>query len=324
MTDLSVIVVSYKGWTRLRNCLRSLHFSSKSFSHEVIIVDNTPDPDEISEIRNEFNDFIFLHNPVNGGFANGSNLGAERASGRFLLFLNPDAVTSEKALAMMIVAGRKNPGFGIISCTQVNSNGKKLKVSGEFPSFANITGFMRAILPQKKIITDPSGNIQFHDWVSGSVMLIPSVIFRELNGYSEDFWMYYEDVDICKRAAETGLKTVLLTDITAEHNHGGSTRIDRETAALTKTEVQISKHVYFARHSKGARRTAIQCFLVVNNLVTCLAAGVASVLLFTKGTVRVLIMRNMISYYFNALRSLSWLSRRSVNYNLHRVEAAIK
>lgn len=315
MIDISVIVVSYKGLERLRNCLGSLRFSGTSFTHEVIVVDNNPSHDEISGLRKEFAEFAFLHNPVNGGFANGSNLGAARASGRYLLFLNPDTVASEKALSAMTAFAAKNPEYGIISCSQFNEKGRKSKVAGEFPSIRNITGFMRAIIPHKRFQGKDPGNVILPDWVSGSVMLIPATVFLELKGFSEDFWMYYEDVDLCKRAAGSGYKIAILRDAEIEHNHGGSSRTDRYTAALTKSEVMISRHVYYARHSKGPGRAAIQAFMVLNNLLSTFIGAIAGAVFFPVGAVRVMILKNITGYYLNAIRSSTWLSRRSIIYS---------
>ncbi len=66
----------------------------------------------------------------------------------------------------------------------------------------------------------------------------------------------------------TGGKIVLLNEVTIEHNHGGSSRINLNTASITKTEVQISRHVYVSRNLKGAERVFTTDIPVVNNLVS--------------------------------------------------------
>src|ERR1035437_9844314 len=103
MTDLSIIIVCYKGWSRLYKCLESLDsFSGTNFSTEVIVVDNKSEDEEILKIEKQFPKFRFIYNKINGGFANGSNVGALHASGDFILFLNPDTVAAEAELEKLL------------------------------------------------------------------------------------------------------------------------------------------------------------------------------------------------------------------------------
>lgn len=316
MTDLSIIIVTYKGWKRLEKCLYPLaSFRNSVFKKEVIIVDNTPDPGEISAIKQKYPGFTYLHNPVNGGFANGSNTGAAIASGKYFLFLNPDTVSSESAIDTLVKTAEKNSNWKILSCRQVNEKGKECIVTGSFPEFLTLTGTMRAIFG-KKNKDDGNNDIIFPDWTSGSVILIRKEDFDSMNGFDQDFWMYFEDMDICRRIWDSGGKVALLNGTTIEHNHGGSSRIDTITASLTKTEVHISRHVYIGKHKAGPGRAAMQSFLVVNNLFTSFLAAIPGLLLFfvPKLFVRTLIFRNLVLYYIRSASGRTWISPRSVNY----------
>src|ERR1035437_2273862 len=126
MTDLSIIIVCYKGWERLSKCLDSLNsFSGNSFNAEVIIVDNKSDDQTIFDIAGKFPKFRFIYNSLNGGFANGCNVGARNASGEFLLFLNPDTVASEPEIKKLLRVITQNPDYELVSCRQINENGKE-------------------------------------------------------------------------------------------------------------------------------------------------------------------------------------------------------
>jgi GT2 family glycosyltransferase len=314
MTDLSIIIVTYKGWSKLEKCLESVKsFSGSDFSFEAIIVDNSPDPGEIDPLKDKFPGFTYLHNPVNGGYANGTNLGSRKASGNFLLILNPDTVASAEAVSLLLKGAREN-GFTINSCRQVNSRGKESIMSGSFPEFRTLTGFMRAFSSRKK----ESGrrDILFPDWVSGSVILVSKDDFTRLNGFDEDFWMYYEDVDLCQRARDSGGEVAVFKDVIIEHNHGGSSRISTSVTSMTKTEVLISRHIYMCKHRKGLAGFLIQSFMVVNNLITNLITGIPGLLFFfvPKLFVRTLILGRLVSYYCGAAVKSTWVSPRSVNY----------
>src|SRR5659263_3319 len=101
--DLSIIIVNYRGWKHLKECLDSLVvFSGKPLQPEVIIVDNDSADGAIDEFKSNYPDFIFIKNKVNGGFANGCNLGSTFAKGDYFLFLNPDTIASENEVKKLL------------------------------------------------------------------------------------------------------------------------------------------------------------------------------------------------------------------------------
>ena len=316
MRDLSIIIVSYKGWERLGKCLDSLkNFSGSLFSFEVIIVDNSSD-ETIREIEKRYPVFRFIQNQVNGGFGNGCNLGAQNAGGKFLLFLNPDTIVSEEAIGSLLKASQLNPDYYITSCRQINERGKESKATGQFPEIWNLTGLQRSLTQIfRKRKRESNEEVIFPDWVSGSVLMIRKDIFQMIRGFDEDFWMYYEDVDICWRIRNAGGKTAFFRNITVEHNHGGSSRINLQVASVTKTEVHISKHLYICKSKSGLERSLIQIFLVINNLISGILQALFGVIFFIVPgiLVRAFIFLRLIAYYARAAYDRTWVSPNSVN-----------
>jgi len=317
MTDLSIIIVSYRGWDRLTRCLDSLmSLAGGSFSYEVIIVDNNSDDDAIYKIEKQYSGFTFIHNKINGGFANGNNIGSKAANGEFILILNPDTVATSSAVGRLLEAARSNPDYSVISCRQVNEKGKEVNATGDFPEFRNLTGFQRSILrlfgrKSQRHLTGSS--VSFPDWVSGSVIMIKKELYNRMGGFFEGYWMYFEDVDLCKRVSDDGGKIVFLNDVTIGHDHGGSSRINLKTTSITKTEVQISRHVYVSRNIKGAERVLTQSFLVINNLVSGAVMAVIGLVLFflPKVFVRTVVYVKLLNYYIGSLFRISWISPRA-------------
>lgn len=319
-TDLSIIVVCYKGWGRLRKCLDSLKgFKGDLFVSEVIVVNNNPGDRTIDEFEKEYQEFRFVQNKVNGGYANGNNLGAEYATGEFLLILNPDTVASEEVIWKLLDIAKKNTSYKVLSCRQPNEKGKETTVVGDFPNPWNLTGLQRSIANiisgRKKIKTDSENpDILFPDWISGSVVLMKRDLYTRIGGFYEGFWMYYEDVDLCRRVTGIGGIIAYIGDLDIEHNHGGSSRINTATASITKTEVHISRHLYVSRNMRGLTRVLTQLFLVINNLLTSAVMALPGLVFFfvPKIHVRTLIFLRLVSYYFKACVSRSWISKRSV------------
>jgi len=316
MKDLSVIIVSYKGWERLYKCLDSLsNFTGDLFTYEVIIVDNSSDV-TIKEIEGRYPLFSFIQNPVNGGFGNGCNLGAQNAGGNFFLFLNPDTVVTEEAIGLLLKSSQQNPDLYITSCRQVNERGKESKATGQFPGIWNLTGFQRSLSQIfRRTRTEISDEVLFPDWVSGSVIMIRREIYQKVKGFDEDFWMYYEDVDLCRRIHEARGKIAFFNQITVEHNHGGSSRISIQVASITKTEVHISKHLYISKSKSGMEKYLIQIFLIINNLISSTIQALFGVIFFfIPGLpVKTLIFIRLIAYYAGAAYYMTWVSPNSVN-----------
>jgi GT2 family glycosyltransferase len=318
MIDLSIIIVCYKGWERLKKCLDSLNsFTGEDFSKEVIVVDNRSDDDTIYRIEKEYPGFRFIYNSVNGGYSNGCNLGAENASGEFILILNPDTVASESEVEKLLITARQNLSFALLSCRQVNESGKESIASGPFPHFFNLTGLQRALFGKReKEAGNQKSQYCYPDWVSGSVMLLRKELYERIGGFDDDFWMYFEDVDLCRRIRNIGGKIVFCNTVTIEHNHGGSSRINLKTSSLTKTEVHISRHLYICKHNSGTEKVLIQSFLVINNLISGGLMALLGIVFFfiPKLFARTLIFFKLISYYVRSLSRLSWISPRSVNF----------
>ena len=320
--DLSIIIVNYRGWKHLKKCLDSLaSFKQKILHSELIIVDNDSDDGKLEEFKSSYPHFTFINNKVNGGFSNGCNLGSESAKGDYLLFLNPDTVASETEVEKLFERAKNNPQNFISSCRQVNENGRESKAYGIFPDYGTLTGFERAIyrLVNKEKIREKmqtGDNVIHPDWVSGSVMMIKAEIFRNTGGFDEDYWMYYEDTDICRRVRNKGGNIAYYTDITIQHNHGGSSRINLDTTALTKTEVYISNHLYISKHKSGIDSFLIQSYLIILNLLGGLFSAILGSFLFAipKLNVKALIYFRLVGYYFGVLKHRSWISPRSVNF----------
>ena len=318
MTDLSIIVVCYKGWESLNHCLEALgSFSGKNMKCEVIVVDNKSDDDTIYNTQERFPMFRFIFNDINGGFGNGCNLGSRNSTGEFILFLNPDTIASESAVEKLLMTAKMHSEFSILSCRQVNETGRESIATGPFPSILNITGFMRAIFGSRpSAISVQDSAIGHPDWVSGSVLMIKRETFLRLNGFDEDFWMYFEDVDLCRRVRDINGEIAFCRNITVEHNHGGSSRINFKTTSITKTEVYISRHLYISKHYTGIIKLVIQTFMVINNLVSGGVMAVLGLILFfvPKVFLRTVIFIRMVRYYTGSLLRLSWLSSRSPNF----------
>jgi hypothetical protein len=319
--DVSIIIVNYKSWSDLQNCLNSLNkIHQKTFSFETIVIDNCSNDGKLIDFSKKHENVLFFENSGNNGFSNGCNTGANKSSGEYLLFLNPDTIVSTEALEKMFITLKENSNYGIVSCSQTNTNGRLEDSIRIFPQMFTLFGLSRAIFRlvndrYKTIVTSEEKKI-FPDWVSGSTIFISKLWFNKIGKWNEDYWMYFEDVDLCKKVTDLGGKVCLLKDVSIIHNHGGASRINVITTALTKSQVLISRHIYVNTHFSGISKNISQILLVSQNVFSKLILGFLGSIFFflPKLNIQYHLLINMKNYYFQALKNKSWLSFRSTQF----------
>ncbi len=139
----------------------------------------------------------------------------------FFCVLNPDIIFLADPFPRLVSALLHNPTIGVIGPFLVDSNRQLQDSARSFPTPGRL--FYR-LLKRQDIILNNSEKIFYPDWIAGMFMLFPSRIFSSVHGFDERFFMYYEDVDICRRLGSISLKTACFADILAVHNARRSSR----------------------------------------------------------------------------------------------------
>ncbi len=320
MIDISIIIVNYRGWKHLNKCLEAFKsFGNESFSYEIIIVDNCSNDGQLVHFQKRFSEYDFVLNSGNNGFSNGCNVGAESATGAYLLFLNSDIIASDSAIAGLLQTIRSKPHLTILSCKHLNNNGREEQLCRLFPSFLTLNGFVRAIYRKIKQISSPElcspeNELMYPDWVSGSLILMSKRDFNKLGGWNESYWLYYEDVDLCWRAKLSGGIIALDNKISVIHNHGGATRINFNTALLTKTEVVISLHVFLSIHYSFVTAIVLHSMVIANVLLVKLIPALLGIPFFFIKRLNMYsrLYLRLVNYYIHVLTTCNWMSDRSM------------
>lgn len=308
--ELSIVIVNYKGWEPLSRCLASLSplVTGRAPRAEVIVVDNASNDGRCAGFAAAHPRATVVENDGNWGFADGCNRGARDARGELLLFLNPDALDPGGGIVALLAAARSRPDAAIFTARQVDENGRAQKVFDVFPSLTTLFGPVRAALrlvaphryPDPR--RDRADDLEV-DWVSGSALLVRRDVFDSLGGFCNGFWMYSEDVDLCRRARDAGHAVVLVGGATLVHAHGGTSRKDPATAALTRSEVVVSRHFYASRHLQKWHARAYHLALFVTRVFPAAVAG-----LIDRGRAG---MASHLARYYRQVPSLGWRSRRA-------------
>ncbi len=314
LSDISVIIVNYRGWDTLQECLDALLVCGEEGSRpEVIVVDNHSGDGRLQAFSERYPRVRFLENEVNAGFARGNNRGAAVAGGSYLLFLNPDTVVPCGALETLLrESASRRSSLYLLSLRQVNAAGREEPAGRVFPSGWTINALVRPFY----LLLKGAGAMSCRrrrslrpDWVSGSLVWITRDTFRRLGGWDEDYWLYYEDVDLCRRLHEQGGEILMLCEPPVLHRHGGTTRQDRKKVAFFKTYVLISQHIYLRKHYAGWRGSLLLALLVANNLLfEQLIPALAGLVLFPFGVARryLFIYIYLVKYYLRAITLRRW------------------
>ncbi|RJQ37938.1 glycosyltransferase family 2 protein [Candidatus Microgenomates bacterium] len=226
MSILSIIILNYNTKDLTIACLKSLTENYKEElkkeEYEIIVVDNASTDGSVSEITKLLNksNQKLIENQKNLGFTKGNNLAAKNAKGKYLFFLNSDTEVLDRGLVEMVDFMEKNQNVGILGAKLLNTNGSSQKSAGRFLTVFNV--LLMLLGGDLGFLRFSSKKIKNVDWVSGASMMISSGLFKKINGFDENIFMYTEDMEICYRIRKDGFETFFYPRIKIVHKEIGS------------------------------------------------------------------------------------------------------
>lgn len=247
----TLVFVNYQSADHLREALFHLYQKEGDSSlYEVIVVNNDHrERGLMTELEREFPALRIVESPKNAGFGSGNNLGAKVARGTVLGFLNPDLVWKEMILSEMQKRFVAEETLGVAGPTLLTEAGSPEPWSGGldptlFQILKNNLGFLRG-----KEMASKGGQAQeARDWVSGAALFIRHSLFRKLAGFDERFFLYFEDVDLCRRTRAIGFRVQCLLGLSVFHKSGKSqTSLEEQ-----KKHFYRSQALYFQKHFSRA------------------------------------------------------------------------
>jgi GT2 family glycosyltransferase len=208
MMDVSIIILNYKSRGLLKQCLRGLLTLSVDFQYEIIVVDNNSGDGTDEMMRREFPAVLFFQAGENRGFAAGNNLGIKHAQGRYFLIMNPDISILNNTLEKMFSFMERHDRVGIAAPKLLNPDGSTQTSCRRFPSpsiiFLRRTPFGKLPSAEKRLrhylmLDVEHDNNMYVDWVLGACMLVRRAAMERVGMMDERFFLYFEDVDWCRR-----------------------------------------------------------------------------------------------------------------------------
>jgi hypothetical protein len=267
--DLSIIIVNWNVRELLRACLRSINEGRGDLDVEVIVVDSGSEDGSVAMVRETFPWVRLIACAENVGFPRGNNIGLDAANGRFLLLLNPDTELVDDALSRMVDYLRRQPDVGVLGPQLLNPDGTVQSSRRRFPTLA--TAFVestwlqpwapRRLLRRYYAADLPDAAVADVDWVTGACMLARREVVAAIGGMDEDYFMYSEELDWCRRMKDAGWRVVYFPPAQVVHHVGKSSE-----QAVTARHVNFNraKLRYFRKYHGRFPAAVLRFFLLSN------------------------------------------------------------
>ncbi|MFA6973943.1 MAG: glycosyltransferase family 2 protein [Parcubacteria group bacterium] len=246
--ELSVIIVNYRSEQYLKNCVASLFKYLHNITFEIIVVNNDNNILEVeahcnASLRADVNIQIINHHK-NIGFGAACNLGAELVRGEILWFLNPDTEILSASLEKIVDKLKNSDKVAVIGPRLITAANKTQQwcAGKESSLWRNIKNNF-GIVESKKVWESEFSVLA--DWVSGAALFVKKEVFERVGGFDENFFMYFEDEDLCRRIRLAGYDVLYYPAVSIRHLVGQS----RE--GLLKQKMQFYRSlVYFFKKAK--------------------------------------------------------------------------
>lgn len=231
MTTLSVFIVTYNSAALLPACLDSLREQSIAHEVEVIVVDNASRDHSAALVRSDYPEVKLIASNSNLGFGNANNKALELAQGRYVVLLNPDATLPPDTLERALQHIEQTPDAGMGGGLLQGTKGEWQPSARLFPSLLNdaltISGLAYRYSDSRffgrfdRSWADPKQAVTI-DWVVGAFAIIRRDLIDKIGLFDPRFFLYYEEVDLCRRVYQAGFKVYYWPDLVITHVGGAS------------------------------------------------------------------------------------------------------
>ena len=238
LKEISSVIVNYKTPQLCVDCLESL---DELAGTQIIIVDNASNDGSVDSLKSSIAEkhlsmTSILESHTNGGFSYGNNIGIKESDSEFVLLLNSDTIVRPDAIELLVKILRENPQMGMASPRLEWPDGTPQESCFKFYKPINelirsaATGLITRLLKRYDVPLTVSSHVSYPEWTSFACVLIRRKVFEDIGLLDEDYFMYFEDVDFCKRARDAGWNIIHNPNAHVVHLRGGSSPVKSQAA----------------------------------------------------------------------------------------------
>jgi hypothetical protein len=247
----TVVIVGYRAYPELRQCLASL--ARHDPEAKVVVIDHAADPAQAAVLTAAYPRLVYRGSPANPGFGAGVNAAARETTDHLLL-LNPDCELTAPVVQPLLAVLVAEPRAGIVGGLVRESDGRVQASARRFPDvttgLAGRTSWLTRVWPgnplsRRNLRADAGDGVRPVDWVSGALMLIRRETFDAVGGFDERFFLYWEDADLCRRAALQGWTTWYAPVTEVIHR---TARASRHAPLRSLAAFHVSAFRYYWKH----------------------------------------------------------------------------
>ncbi len=271
MNDTAVIVVSYNTRDLTLQAVASARKATDGLDARVIVADNGSVDGTVGAVRAAYPEVTVLENPDNPGYGAAINRAASAQRSTHLCAMNADIVLEPGSLLKLRRFLAMNRSCGLVGPALAYPDGKPQRSAKRFPTLGLALGevlALHALAPDNRWVRrfyyedqDLTRDAEV-DTVSGSVMMLRAEAFETVRGFDEEFRMYFEETDLCRRLRDGGHSVAFCPGARAVHRHGASTR----QTSVRQVEYYVSYVRYFRKHHRRAAAAILRAAVVLGAL----------------------------------------------------------
>jgi hypothetical protein len=259
--DVSIVIVSFNTSRLLDECIASIKQETRC-PHEIIVVDNASTDDSCRMMEEKYPEVRLIENSENAGFARANSQGFAAAGGRYFFMLNSDTLILDGAIDKLIDFMDRHPDVGICGPRNAGRDGKLQYSCDHFPSIWNsFCSYSNLANRYPAVPLFRRSRMQYWDYsetrdvekIMGCSLLIRAELYKRLGGLDDNYFMYFEETDLCFRAIKSGCRIVYVPTASIIHYGGESSKTESGQAVIDKTVYSyfLASQYYFYRKNYG-------------------------------------------------------------------------
>lgn len=277
--DLSIIIVNWKVKNLLEQCLDSIFRYKGEYNLEVFVIDNNSDDGSAAMVQNSYPQVNLLALDKNIGFGSANNIAIDKTTADYIFLLNPDSQISRHFLKDVLSYMNAHPEIGMLAPKIYNQDGtlqESIRRTPDFKSQALVLLKLINVLPNNKILSRylyrdfDYNKEQSVEQIKGAAMLIRKNVFDQIGKFDERFFLWFEEVDLCKRAKDAGILIKYFPKAYVIHQGGKS--FSRESTLRKQLYFNKSLIYYFSKHHTLWQVWILKLLIPINLLLTFLYA----------------------------------------------------